>query len=170
MIELNNKKICDLLVMKDSIVADGIKISQKIEAIEKKAKVFEDKEKALTAKIVPPKEITDRGDVIVKQIEKLDKELSVIIKEINEAKLNAVPAKMKEEHLQILKDKEVLERDRNKLALKVQKIKDKVIPIIQKEVKPLLKEYEDIETAQVKNGKVVISTFNRLEEWKAKFK
>lgn len=170
MITLDNKKIHDLLVMKDEIVDEGRAVSQKIEDIEKKCKVFEDKEKKLTAKIIPPKEITDRGDVIVKQIEKLDKELSVIIKEINDAKLEAVPEKMREEHLQLLKDKEVLERDRNKLALKVQKIKDKMIPLIQKEVKPLLKEYEDIETAQAKDGKVLIETFDRLAEFKAKFK
>jgi hypothetical protein len=170
MITLDSKKIHDLLVMKDEIVDEGRIVSKKIEAIEKKAKVFEDKEKELTAKIIPPKDITDRGDVIVKQIQKLDKELADIIKEINESKLNAVPTKMKEEHLQLLKDKEVLERDRNKLALKVQKVKDKVIPLVQKEVKPLLGEYDDIETAKVKDGKVVITTFNRLEEWKANFK
>jgi hypothetical protein len=78
---------------------------------------------------------------------------------------------MKDEHMQLFKDKEKLERDRNKIALKVQKIKDKVIPIIQKEVKPLLlQEYDDIETAKVKDGVVVINTFNHLEDWKAAFK
>lgn len=168
---LENKKLYDLIVAKDSIVDEGRKISQKIEVIEKKVKVFEDKEKEITGKIVPPKELTDRGDVIVKEINRLDKELMPLIKAINDAKLEAVPIKIRDEHLQLLKDKEVLERDRNKLALKVQKIKDKLIPLIQKTVKPLLEDkYDDIETAKTKDGKVVISTYNRLEEWKQNFK
>lgn len=170
MITLENHRLHDLIVLKDELVNSGRKISQQIEDIERKAKVFEEKEKKITAKIVPPKELTDKGDALVKQITKLNIELTEIADGINKSKLDAVPKEMKDEHLQLLKDKEVLERDRNKIALKVQKIKDKVIPIIQKEVKPLLGEYDDIETAKTKDGKVVISTFNHLETFKSKFK
>ncbi len=78
---------------------------------------------------------------------------------------------MKNDHLEVLKQKEKLERERNKVALKVQKIKDKVVPIIQKEVRPLLKdEYDDIETAKLKDGKIVIETFNHIEDFKKKFR
>jgi hypothetical protein len=68
-------------------------------------------------------------------------------------------------------EREKLERERNKIALKVQKIKDKIIPLIRKEVKPLLKDpFDDIETAQIKEDKVVVDTFNHIEEFKKKFK
>lgn len=169
MIEIQNPKLYDFLVKKEVLVNDGRKISREIELMEIKIRRLEEKEKKITMKVRPPKDKEERGNQIVKEIERLDKEMSKLLKEIDDARLAAVPKEMKDEHLQLLKDKEVKERERNKIALKIQKIKDRVIPVIQKHVKPLLGEYEDIETAQIKDGKVVINTFNYLEEWKRKF-
>lgn len=169
MITLENRRLHDYIVQKDELVDVGRGISRQIEAIEVKVKRFEQKEKTITAKITPPKELTDRGDEIVREVTKLQTELTKIADAINQSKLDAIPEDMKNEHLALLKEREKLERERNKIALKVQKIKDRLIPIVQKEVKPLLKEYDDIETARVKDGKVVISTFNHLEDFKSKF-
>lgn len=180
MIEINNKKLHDHIVAKDALVSEGRSISLKIENIDIKVKRLEDKEKIITGKVLPPKELTDRGDEVTLQISKLSDELDKIAKQINDSKLEAIPKDMKEEHLTLLKDKEVLERDRNKIALKVQKIKDKVVPLIQKEVAPLIKKeriveidmgrFDDIETAKTKDGKVIITTFNHLEDYKKKFR
>lgn len=170
MVEIENKKLHDLIVEKDILVEEGRAISRKIETADMKIKRFEEKEKRITAKIVPPKELTDRGDELVKQVTALNTELTNIANAINDSKLAAIPEEMKNDHMKLLKEKEVLERDRNKVALKVQKIKDKVVPMVQKFVKPMLKEYDDIETAKTKNGKVVITTFNHLEDFKAKFR
>jgi len=170
MITIENKRLHDYIVNKDALVEDGRAISRQIETIDIKVKRLEEKEKRITSKITPPKELTDKGDALVKQITDLHTELQKIADGINKSKLEAIPKEMIEEHKQLLKDKEMLERDRNKIALKVQKIKDRVIPIIQKEVKPQLAEYDDIETAKTKDGKVVISTFNHLADFKAKFR
>lgn len=170
MITLENKKLHDLIVTKDSIVEDAREISRKIEMIEIKVKRFEEKEKKITSKVTPPKELTDRGDEVAAQIARLSDELDMIAKQINDSKLEAVPKEMKDEHLQLLKDKEGLERDRNKIALKVQKYKDKMIPILKKEIKPLLKPYEDTETVKAKDGKVLVTVFNYLDDFKAKFR
>jgi len=170
MITLDNQRLHDYIVEKDAIVKAGRGISRQIEDIERRVKAFEEKEKKITAKIVPPQELVDKGDALVKQITALNTELTKIATEINDSKLSAIPKEMKDEHMALLKEKEQLERDRNKMALKVQKIKDKIIPVVQKVVKPLLKEYDDIETAQTKDGKVVIKTFNYLDDFKKKFK
>lgn len=170
MIELTNKKLHDLVVLKDELVWNGRAISQTIEDKEKKVKAFEEKEKKITAKIVPPKELTDKGDSIALQIGKLSDELDAIAKQINDSKLEAVPKEMKEEHMQLLKEIEGHERDRNKIALKVQKLKDKMIPILKKEVQPLLGEYEDTETVKAKDGKVLVTVFSYLEDFKKRFK
>lgn len=170
MITIENKRLHDYILQKDKLVDEGRAISREIETIEVKVKNFENKEKRITAKVIPPVELTEKGDVMAKELERLSAELGKIADQINQSKLDAIPQEMKEEHMALLKEKEKLERERNKIALKVQKIKDKVIPIVQKEVKPLLKEYDDIETAKVKDGKVVINTFNYLEDFKAKFK
>lgn len=170
MLKLNNKKLHDWIVQKDALVNDGRKISGEIEKIEAKVKVFEDKEKAITGKVEVPKELIEKGNKLANEIESKIKELGVIGNEVENIKLAAIPEEMKKEHQALLKDKEALERDRNKIALKVQKIKDRIIPVIQKEVKPLLEKYDDIETAKTKDGMVVISTFNYIEEYKKKFK
>jgi hypothetical protein len=171
MITLENKKLHDYIVLKDNLVSDGRKIQGNLNRIEDKIKKYEEKEKAITAKTVPPQELIERGDALVKKVTELDAELAKIVKEINDFKLAAIPSDIKEEHQALLKEREALERDRNKVALKVQKIKDKVVPLIQKEVKPLLKDpYDDIETAKTKDGKVIISTYNRLEDWKKTFR
>jgi DNA repair ATPase RecN len=169
MIEIENQKLHDLIALKDSLVNDGRKISKEIEKIEIKIKRFEEKEKRITAQITPPEELVDQGDALVQRITELHTELTKIADSINQSKLDGIPQEMIEKHKQLLKDKENLERDRNKVALKVQKIKDKCIPLIQREVKPLLGEYDDIETAKVKDGKVMVSTFNHLEDFKSKF-
>lgn len=171
MITLDNKRIHDYIFDKDTLVDEGRKISGKIDTLDIKIKEYEEKEKKITGKVKPSKELIEKGDTIVKQIQQLEKDLQPIIKKINDDKLSAIPKDMKEKHTKAMKDKEELERERNKIALKVQKIKDKLIPLIQKEVKPLLAtKYDDISTAKTKNGKVVITTFNHLEEFTSKFK
>ncbi len=171
MIKLENKRLYKYIVDKDELVSEGRKISQQIELIEVKIKQFEAQEMKITAKVIPPKELTDRGDALAKQMEEMGNELNKIAHQINTSKLDAVPKDIKDAHMELLKKKEGLERERNKVALKVQKIKDKVVPIIQKEVKPLLKdEFDDIETAKPKDGYIAIETFNRLEDWKKQFR
>ncbi len=166
MIELTNKKLHDHIVAKDELVNEGRKISRDIEALEIRIKRFEEKEKKITSKVVPPKELTDEGDVTARELERLGNHLNELAAKINKFKLDAIPEDLKFDHMKLLKQKEELERERNKIALKVQKIKDKVIPIIQKELKPLLKEFEDIEAAKTKDGKVIVTTFNRVEDFK----
>ncbi len=171
MIELTNKKLHDYIVDKDKLVDVGRKLSRDIEMVEAKIKRIEEKERRITAKVIPPKEMTDKGDALVAEVTRINTELTKIANDINDSKLAAIPADMKKDHMELLKQRESLERERNKIALKVQKIKDRVIPIVQREVKPLLlDEYDDIETAKAKDGKVMITTFNHLVDFKKKFR
>lgn len=167
---IENKKLHDWIVQKDELVSQGRKISGEIEKIEKKIKVYQEKEMEITGKVEPNPELKKEGDELARTIEQSMKRLEAIGNQIEKEKLEAIPQDVKEAHQNLMKEREEKERERNKIALKVQKIKDRVVPLIQKEVKPLLKEYEDIETARTKNGKVVINTFNHLEEFKRKFK
>lgn len=165
---IENKRIHDLIVAKDLLVNEGRKLSGEMEKLERKIAQFEEKERVITAK-VDVKELQDKGEILNNECQKKFEELQRIIKQIEDVRLSHIPEDMKNEHLGLMKEREKMERDRNKIFLKVQKIKDKVVPIIQKEVKPLLGQYDDIETAKTRDGKVIISTFNRLDEWKAKF-
>lgn len=66
---------------------------------------------------------------------------------------------------------EKLEKERAKLGMKVQKVKDKVIPMVDKmkgkEI--VLGEYDDIETISLEKGEIVVNIFNHLEEFKKQF-
>ena len=170
MLTIENKKVHDLIIMKDDLVTEGRKITGLMEDLEKKVRKCEDKEKKITGAIPPDPELKAKGDELVELFNKTLKEIEEIGQAIEKKKMDAIPKELLDEHKGYLKEIEQLERDRNKIALKVQKVKDRVIPIIQKEVKPLLEEYDDIETAKVKDGKVLVETFNHLADWKRKFK
>ena len=168
---VENKKLVQYVTDKDILVTEGRAISAEIEKVEKRIATLEAKEKAITAKVQPPKELSDRGEELMKTLQANIKELDEVSAQIRDIKLAGIPADMKKEHEDLMKKREELERDRNKVALKVQKIKDRVVPLIQKEVKPMLKEeFDDIETAKVKDGKLVISTFNHRKDWEVKFR
>ena len=168
-ISLENKKVHDFIVEKDRLVNEGRKISQSMEDTQKKIDAFEKKEREIT-KEIDVKELRAKGDALNDELQKGFETLQKIVKEIEDIQLAGIPKDIQDEHMALMKERERLERERNKIFLKVQKIKDRIIPIIQKEVKPLLGEYDDIETAKTKDGKVVINTFNHLEDFKKKFK
>jgi predicted nucleic acid-binding Zn-ribbon protein len=169
MISIDNKKMHDLIVEKDALVTEGRKISGALDEIEKKILKLQDEERKITAK-VKVDDLEKQGNKLNDECQAKFDELQKIVKEIEQIKLAAIPKEMKDEHTDLMKKREELERDRNKIFLKVQKIKDKVVPMIQKHVKPLLKEFDDIETAKTKDGLVVINTFNHLEDFKSKFR
>ena len=84
--------------------------------------------------------------------------------------MSAIPEEMKKKHYKLRDDKEKMEKDRNKIALKIQKIKDRVIPKIQKEVLGQLDgEFEDIDRVELKGAKAIAYTFSHLEEFKKRF-
>lgn len=169
-IEIDNRKLHDLIIQKDDLVTEGRDLTVEIEKSDKKIEMFEKRERKITAAIAPDAALKLEGDALAKIFETTLARLEEIGNEIQKMKLSAIPSELELEHKAEMKNKERLERDRNKIALKIQKIKDKVIPIIQKEVKPQLKEYDDIETAQAKSGKVFVTTFNHLADWTRKFK
>jgi len=66
----------------------------------------------------------------------------------------------------ISEDIEKLENDRNKVALRVQKIKDKIIPFAKKIKKDQLGRYEDIQSIDLVGENIVLTTFDYIEEYK----
>ena len=64
---------------------------------------------------------------------------------------------------------EDLQTELNKIGLKVQKIKDDTVLPFAREVKKTLGKYEDLETLQLVNGKIVVNVFDYLERYKEEF-
>lgn len=169
MIKLKNKQIAKYLKEKDDLVTKGRAISVELEELDKKIDANNKKQLEITAK-VDPKELVKEGEALQKKINKDLETLNEVGNKIMKAKLDGIPEEVKKEFFVLKTEHESLEKERNKIALKVQKIKDRVIPIIQRECKPQLSEYEDIESTEIRGDNVLVKTFDHLEEFKAKFK
>lgn len=157
--------VVGLLTKKDKLIQEGRAISGQIDELQKKIDVYVEKEKEITAE-VDPKELIERGNAIRDELNTKVKELEALAEKIREAKLAAIPQEMKDEHMALNNKREKLEKERNKVGLEVQKIKDRVIPKLQKLAQKHLNEYEDLLTANVKDGVVIIEKFSHLQEWK----
>lgn len=66
------------------------------------------------------------------------------------------------------KDIEELEQKRAKVGHKIQKLKDKVVPTVKKELFPslVLEEFEEVQSIDLEDGKVVLKVVDRVEEFK----
>lgn len=168
-IKLDNKKIVAFLNEKDEILKELHSVIKEIDVVNKKQLKNIEKQKKITEK-TEPKELIEQGRVIQEAINEQFKKLDEIGDEIHKLKLAAIPEKTKEEYFELKAKHEELETLRNKLGLKIQKIKDRVIPMIQKETKKHLEEFEDIENPKVVGEEVVIGVYSHLEDWKKKFK
>lgn len=168
MITIKDKKLVDMLKQKEVLVEEGRAISKKMESIERDIEKCETEEKKITAE-VEPVELKEEAEAFKKEIDELIKKFEKVANLITKTKLDAIPKDLADRHRALMKEREEKERERNKVALKIQKIKDRIVPKIAVIVKPQLKEYEDVETATIKNDEIVIKTFSYLEEWKKGF-
>lgn len=167
--EIINKKLHELLQEKDELVKKGRKLSAKVDIANLKIQKNEEKQRKFTNDC-EPKELIDKGNELAVAIEKGLTELETLQKQIHQKKLEAIPDSVAREFEELKKELDMYENDRNKIALKVQKIKDRAVPIIQKEVKPFLTEFDDIETAELKGEKIIVKVFNHVEQFKDTFR
>jgi uncharacterized protein YoxC len=154
-----------LLSEKDALVQEGREISKKIDEVEQKISECVKEEQNITSN-VEPAELIAQGNALRDAINEKIIELDALSEKIRQEKLKAIPKDLQDRHYALNDEKEKLEKERNKIALHVQKIKDKVIPKIQKHCKKALGEYEDLASAEIQEGKVVVEKFSHLAEWK----
>ncbi len=168
-IKIADKRVLKFLQDKDELVTAGRRISDEITRIETKITDCETKEKKITEKR-QPKELGEQAEALKVQINDLVKEFEKVCGAITADKLSAIPKDLEKTHKDLMKLKEEKEQERNKIALKVQKIKDRVVPLIKKHVEPHLAEYEDIQTAEIKKDEVVATVYSALDEWKEAYR
>jgi hypothetical protein len=66
----------------------------------------------------------------------------------------------------ITKQIEELETARRKVGLQIQKLKDKIVPLVAKLTEGKLAEFEEISTVDLKGDEIEIKTFNVVEDFK----
>lgn len=165
-ITIDNPKLKTLLEKKTELVLEGREISAEID---EKAQQMENIDKAIQEK-EKTANIAELDPIIAdinKRMEGLMAEMDSVKQEIFKRCKAVVPPNMAIDYEQAKSDKEGLENKRNKVGLKIQKLKDRIIPMVQKEVKPLLTDdFEDLGDVRVENGEVVIDIISHLEAWK----
>lgn len=76
-----------------------------------------------------------------------------------------------EQGLKLTEQIEELDAKRNTIAMLAQKIKDKMMPIVDRDIKPTLKEFEVLDTIKLNDdGEVEIIVTDAVEEFKKNFK
>lgn len=166
---LTDKKLTRLITEKADMVLEGRKLSEGIDAVQAEMEAIDKEVQAI--------ESTVQVDDLRADAEELTKEFNAVMdkmeknqQKVRERLLEIVPKELREKYDAKKKEKDSLELERNKIALKVQKWNDKIIPLGRKLMKPFIRnEYEDYDTLRLENGKVVATLFSHLADFKRSF-
>lgn len=169
-ITLENEKLSKLLAEKSELVTTGRAMSEDIEKLEAEMQEIDNEMKKIE-KTVDISSFKTREQEITSKVEVAIKEMEQIQSEIKELMVAAIPGELGSRYETLKEEKDKKENERNKIALKVQKYNDKIIPQGRKLMKPYLEDnYDDYDTISLVDGKIVASIFNHIEDFKANFK
>ena len=169
-IQIQNPKLKDLLTKKGELVENGRAKSVEIEQLEKEMEET-DKKIQEEEKKVDIADINEKQKAVGAKVDEAIKEMDALKKEIYDRMMKQVPPELHTKYDELKKKKEELETARNKVALKVQKHNDKIIPLAKELMKPFLEDqYDDNESLQLVDGEIQATIFNHLNDWKTNFK
>ena len=169
-VQIENKKLKDLLVKKGELISIGRAKSEEIEKLEKEMEEIDQLVQAEEKK-VNIDDILEREKVETKIVEECIAKMKVLKQEIYDRMIKEVPKELHDKYDELRKTKETLEEERNKIALKAQKYNDKIIPLAKESMKPFIEDqYDDYETLMLEGDEIVATIFNHLAEWKSNFK
>lgn len=168
-VKIDNSKLIKLVEEKADMVLEGRKVSEDIEAVQQEMDAIDLEVQGIEATV-------DVADLKV-QAEDLTKEFNSVMakmednqKEVRKRLHLIVPQEIKDKYEAVKKTKEEFENKRNKIALKISKWNDKIIPLARKVMKTFIQnEFEDYDSLRLENGQVVGTIFNHLEDWKKSF-
>lgn len=166
---LEDAKLEKLLKEKSDMILEGRKVSEDIDEKEREMDEI-DKEVQEVEKKVDIADLRGEADALTARFNALTSEMSEVNNKIRERLHQIVPQELKDKYDNKKKEKEALESKRNKIALRVQKWNDKIIPLARKVMATFIQnEYEDYDSLRIENGKVVGTIFNHFEDWKKIF-
>lgn len=169
-VTLDSDKLTKILSEINDLVLHGREISQEID---EQDVVMAEINKEMTD-IESKVDVTDldpRIKDVVDRANKIKEEQLEIEKEVYARCSAAVPKELKDRYENAKSLKEDKERERNKIGLKIQKFKDKSIPLARKLMKPFLEdEFDDYHGVVLENGELIGTIFNHLIDWKEKWR
>lgn len=169
-ITIENDKLKELLQKKGALITIGRGKSDEIQTLENQ---MEETDKLVQAeeKKVNIDDLLEKEKVQTKIVEECIEKMNVIKQEIFDRMIKEVPVELHTKYDELRKNKEALEEERNKLALKAQKFNDKIIPLGKKLMQPFLEDqYDDYDTLILDGEEIVATIFNHLYDFKTNFK
>lgn len=168
-IKLDNPKLKKLLAEKGELILEGREKSDEIELIEIEMKQTEEEIIAIE-KTVDVKDIEEEAKNLTYNLNELVAKMDDLKKQVYDRAKKVVPKELTKKYETLEKNKEILETERNKLALKAQQKMDKIIPLGQKAMKEhLADKYEDYDSLRLENGEVVGTIFSHLNDFEKTF-
>lgn len=169
-VTIENEKLKKLLVQKGELIETGRAKSEEIEKVEKEMAEIDVKLQEEEKKI-DVKDLEEKSKTISAKMDEAIKEMEAVRQEIYDRMIKQVPPELHTEYDKLKKKKEVLETERNKMALKAQKYNDKIIPIGREMMKPFLQDqFEDYDSLYLDGGEIVATIFSHLADFKNNFK
>lgn len=170
MILIKNKVLAQLLAKKDKEVLAGRELSKEIEANDKRIEELKKIERDVTEK-VECKEAIEKATNLAGEIDKQYEVLNALYEEVRAEKIKAIPDEVRKEHEELIETNKKLHKKRQKHGEAVQKLKEKIVPTVQKKVLPQLpSEFHDIGTAKLnEDGDVEVEIFSHIDEFRKNF-
>ena len=169
-ITIENPKLKTYLQKKAGLVDLGRTKSAKIEELEKQMEEL-DKKIQEEEKKVDITDFLEKEKSITAKVEEAIKEMNALKQQIYDKMIKEVSPDLHTKYDETKKEKENLETERNKIALKAQKFSDKIIPLARQMMKPFLADrFDDFDTNQLQDGEIVATIFNHLTDFKNNFK
>jgi len=168
-IKLENEELKNLIEEKSKLVNEGRAKSEEIEKLENE---MAETEKLLVEeeKKVDLSQFKKKEKSITKRMEKCLADINDIKKAIYEKIRKETPQELRDKYDDIELKKKEKETERNKIALQAQKFNDKIIPLSRELMTPFLTDsFDDFDTIMIKDGEMVASIFNHIEDFKINF-
>lgn len=168
-ITLDSPKLTELLTTVNDLVLAGREVSQEIVEQEEIMAATNQEMVEIEAK-VDISDIDARAKDIVERVNQITADQRAVEQEIHDRCKAQMPQELKDKYDNAKKLKDEKEIERNKIGLRIQKIKDKTIPLARKLMKPYLEdEFDDYDGVVLENGELSGTIFNHLRDWKEKW-
>lgn len=168
-VTLSDPKLTKFVKEKGDMVLEGRKISEEIDTVEAEMTTI-DQEVVALEKAVDISDLKSEADKLTEEFNAVTTKMEALNTQIRDRMKQSVPQEFKDKYDNKKKEKDELESKRNKVALRIQKWNDKIIPLARKIMATFIEnEFEDYDTLRLENGEVVGTIFNHLEDWKKTF-
>ena len=169
-ITIESEKLKELLTKKGELITTGRKTSEEIEEVEKQMEELDKRVQEEEAK-VDISDLNDKQKAIGAKVDEAIVEMNAVKQEIFDRMTKQTTPELRTQFDELVKRKDELELQRNKIALKAQKYNDKIIPIGRELMKPHLKDqYEDYDSLFLDGDEVFATIFSHLNDFKTNFK